>query len=69
LLASIEIPATVIKKIVPKAASKFCSDFPYLSLVDFLKFISLRSISEQFSESKAAFGTILSEGFIELVKD
>jgi hypothetical protein len=33
-------------------------------LVDFLKFIS-----EQFSASQAAFGTILSEGFIELVKD
>jgi hypothetical protein len=44
-------------KVVPKAASKFCSGFPLLSLINFFECRYIHSrLSEQFSESQAGFG-------------
>ncbi len=48
----------LILKIVPKAALNFCSGFPFLSvMVDYLPGYIHGRLSEQFSESRAAFGT------------
>jgi hypothetical protein len=45
----------LILKVVPKAASNFCSGFPLLSLVDLL--VNYIRLSEQFSDSQVGFAT------------
>jgi hypothetical protein len=64
MLAFMKTLASVILKFFRKPHRNFCSGFPSHLLVDFLKCKYDRRLSEQFSETEAAFEAPVIGGFL-----